>query len=468
VEEKPQRPRPKPRQNPSPTHKFTASDGDLNKAMTELPRFDDHKKHLQQISLQALKAADAHRAVRKHLRLSNEGIEAGTHTIGLKPGARIFLVAFGKAAPAMTRATVEILQNQIYAGVIAAPRHIDDLSPSLQFFHAGHPLPDAGSLAAGNAAARLLEGTTPDDLLLALVSGGGSALIELPLQGIDLDDLRRLNTLLIQSGLPIQKINTIRRALSQIKNGGLARLAAPAQVLSLILSDVVGNRLSAIASGPTVLQRASRAEARHILQESGLWTETCASIRAALDRPDPPLERARRPNNILIGDNSRVVHAAGQRAQSLGFSVKTVTTKMQGEARVVGVRFGMRIKNLRKHMTSEKSVCLLMGGETTVTIQGQGLGGRNQELALAAAIALSDTQNVAVLSFATDGVDGPTDAAGAIITGDTAARAGSLGFVPREALQANDSYPLLKAADALLHTGPTGTNLNDLVVGLIY
>lgn len=436
--------------------------------MIELPRFDDHKKHLQLISLQALEAADAHRAVREHLRLSSEGIEAGTHTIGLKPGSRIYLVACGKAAPAMTRAAVEILHYQIEAGVIAAPRHIDDLSPSFQIFHAGHPLPDAGSLAAGHAAELLLENTTADDLLLALVSGGGSAMLELPLPGIELEDLRRLNTLLIQSGLPIHKINIIRRALSRIKNGGLARLAAPARVLSLILSDVVGDRLSAIASGPTVLKRASRAEARQILQESGLWTETCASIRFALDRPDPPLESARRPRNILIGNNSRVVHAAGQKAHALGFSVKSVTTKMQGEAREVGAHFGLRIKNLRKHRTLEKPTCLLMGGETTVTIRGPGLGGRNQELALAAAIALSDTQHVAVMSLATDGIDGPTDAAGAIITGDTAARARSLGFVPREALQENDSYPLLEAADALLRTGPTGTNLNDLVVGLIY
>ena len=436
--------------------------------MIENPRFADHKKHLNQIFLQALDAADAHRAVRKHLRLSREGLEAGPHIIGLKPGARIYLVAFGKAAPAMTRAAVVILKDQIEAGVIAAPRHIDDLSPSFQIFKAGHPLPDTGSLAAGRAAALLLERTTADDLLLALVSGGGSAMLELPLPGIELDDLRRLNTLLIQSGLPIQKINTIRRALSRIKNGGLARLAAPARVVSLILSDVVGDHLSAIASGPTVLKRASRAEARHILQESGLWIETCASIRSALDCPDSPLETARRPRNILIGDNSCVVHAAVQRAQALGFSVKTVTTKMQGEAREVGERFGLRIKNLQERRTLEKPACLLMGGETTVTIQGQGLGGRNQELALAAAIALSDTRQVAVMSFATDGVDGPTDAAGAIISGDTASRAASLGFVPRDALQDNDAYPLLKAVDALLLTGPTGTNLNDLVVGLIY
>ncbi len=436
--------------------------------MIELPRFDDHKKHLQLISLQALEAADAHRAVREHLHLSSEGIEAGTHTLGLKPGARIYLVAFGKAAPAMTRAAVEILRNQIVAGVIAAPRQVDDLPPSLQVFRAGHPLPDAGSLAAGRAAEQLLENTSADDLLLALISGGGSAMLELPLAGIELEDLRLLNTLLIQSGLPIDKINTVRRALSRIKNGGLARLAAPARVVSLILSDVVGDRLSAIASGPTVLKRASRAEARNILQESGLWSETCASIRYALERPDPPLERARRPRNILIGSNSSVVHAAGQQAHALGFSVKTVTTKMQGEAREVGERFGQQIKNLRLRGSIEKPTCLLMGGETTVTVRGQGLGGRNQELALAAAITLADTQHVAVMSFATDGIDGPTDAAGAIITGDTAARAKSLGFVPQEALQENDAYPLLKAAGTLLHTGLTGTNLNDLVVGLIY
>jgi hydroxypyruvate reductase len=436
--------------------------------MIELPRFDEHKKHLQLISLQALEAADAHRAVREHLHLSSEGIEAGTHTLGLKPGARIYLVAFGKAAPAMTRAAVEILRNQIVVGVIAAPRQVDDLPPSLRVFRAGHPLPDAGSLAAGRAAEQLLENTSADDLLLALISGGGSAMLELPLAGIELEDLRLLNTLLIQSGLPIDKINTVRRSLSRIKNGGLARLAAPARVVSLILSDVVGDRLSAIASGPTVLKRASRAEARNILQESGLWSETCVSIRHALECPDPPLERARHPRNILIGNNAHVVHAAGQQAHALGFSVKTVTTKMRGEAREVGERFGQQIKSLRERGSIAKPACLLMGGETTVTVRGQGLGGRNQELALAAAITLADTQHVAVMSFATDGIDGPTDAAGAIITGDTAARAKSLGFVPQEALQENDAYPLLKATGTLLHTGLTGTNLNDLVVGLIY
>jgi len=378
------------------------------------------------------------------------------------------MVAFGKAAPAMTRAAVEILQNQIVAGVIAAPHHIDDLPPSLQIYRAGHPLPNVGSLAAGRAAELLLENATVDDLLLALVSGGGSAMLELPLPGIELEDLRLLNTLLIQSGLPIHKINTIRRALSRIKSGGLTRLAAPARVVSLILSDVVVDRLSAIASGPTVLKRASRAEAHNILQESRLWTETPAAIRFALDRPDPPLEKARRPMNILIGNNARVVHAAGQQAHALGFSVKTITTKMQGEAREVGGRFGLQVKNLRERGSIEKPACLLMGGETTVSVRGQGLGGRNQELALAAAIALADTQRVAVMSFATDGVDGPTDAAGAIISGGTVARARSLGLVPQEALQENDAYPLLKAVGALLHTGPTGTNLNDLVVGLIY
>jgi glycerate-2-kinase len=168
----------------------------------------------------------------------------------------------------------------------------------------------------------------------------------------------------------------------------------------------------------------------------------------------------------LIRNNTHVVHAAGQQAHALGFSVKTVTTKMQGEAREVGERFGMQIKNLRERGSIEKPTCLLMGGETTVTVRGQGLGGRNQELALAAAIILADTQHVAVMSFATDGIDGPTDAAGAIISGDTAPRAKSLGFVPQEALQENDAYPLLKAAGTLLHTGLTGTNLNDLVGNL--
>ena len=436
--------------------------------MIAQPRFEDHKDHLRKIMLQALGAADPHAAVQRFLCLSQEGITAGTYLLDLKPEARVYLVAFGKAAPAMTNAAVEILQDKVAGGVVAAQCPLDDPPPVLQCFIAGHPLPDAGSLAAGYAVAQLLKNTSEDDILLALVSGGGSAMLELPLPGIELDDLRRLNSLLIQSGLPIHKINAVRRALSRIKNGGLARLAAPARVVSLILSDVVGDRLSAIASGPTVLKPASHAEARQILKERGLWAETGESIRVALNSPGPPRVRARRPRNILIGNNSRVIHAAGQQAIALGFSERIVTSNMQGEAREVGDRFGLQLRNIRQRGMLEEPTCLLMGGETTVSVQGQGLGGRNQEVALASAIALEGTPRIAVMSLATDGVDGPTDAAGAVITGDTAARAEALGFTPRESLEENDAYPLLEAVGALIHTGPTGTNLNDLVVGLLY
>jgi hydroxypyruvate reductase len=196
--------------------------------------------------------------------------------------------------------------------------------------------------------------------------------------------------------------------------------------------------------------------------------EISPSIRGALDGPIRPPVRARRPANIVIGKNSSVIHAAGEKANALGFVEKIVTSNMQGEAREVGQRFGQRLKRIHKRGTRGAPVCLLMGGETTVTVRGQGLGGRNQELALAAAIALENTPGTALMSLATDGVDGPTDAAGAVITGETAAKAEALGFSPREALKENDAYPLLEATAALLRTGPTGTNLNDLVVGLVY
>jgi hydroxypyruvate reductase len=267
-------------------------------------------------------------------------------------------------------------------------------------------------------------------------------------------------------------VNTVRRALSQIKGGGLARMAAPARVVSLIMSDVVGDRISAIASGPTTLWRRSPKRYRNgakkslsslgILKIYQIWDQAPESVRAALNRPSVALPSARRPLNILVGTNRLVIEAAANRAANLGFTPKVRTAHLQGEARDEGERFG---KTLAR---TKGPACLLMGGETTVTVQGDGKGGRNQELALAAAIAIEDSSNLAIMAMATDGIDGPTDAAGAIVNGQTASAARALDLDPETSLARNDAYPLLKAVRSLLLIGPTGTNLNDLIVGLSY
>jgi glycerate 2-kinase len=421
-------------------------------------------RHLKLIRQAALDAADAELAVHRNLELLPDALSVGRKRIDLHPEGRIRMIAIGKASRSMSRAAEAVLGAKLSAGLAAVPR--DDSKPPLEKIEtipAGHPLPDLGSLSAGKRAAELVQGSRREDLLLTLISGGGSAMLELPLAGISLEDLQTLNLLLLNSGAPIEDVNTVRKAVSRIKGGGLARLSAPARVVSLILSDVVGDRLSAIASGPTVLSsgsREARSKASAVLEKYELWEKTPSNVRRELQREPAPHRPARRPINVIIGSNRMVVHAAKQKALGLGYDAQVLTYQMRGEARDIGAKFGRRLNR------ASPGTCLLMGGETTVTVVGDGLGGRNQELALAAAFHLESKPDAALMSLATDGVDGPTDAAGAVVNGETILKARRLGLDPEQALERNDSYPILKDVGALIQTGPTGTNLMDLVVGL--
>jgi len=434
------------------------------------PHFDDGVFHSAAILGAALSAADAADAVRRHLRLAGDCLLASNHQERLLPGSRVYLVALGKAAPAMARAAVEVLGDRLTRGVAAVPDSEPvPPPPRIRFIGGGHPLPDQGSLAAGRAAASMLDETCRGDIVLALVSGGGSSMFELLVGGVELEDIRVLTEILLRSGAPIQALNEVRKALSQVKAGGLARLAAPARVVALILSDVVGDRISAVASGPTVLRGARPEQARAILKRYVGWSEVPEHVRRALRRPVRASPQVPRPRNVLIGNNRQVVEAARRQAKEMGFMARTLTSRMEGEARDVGWRFGGRLAKIaRGRPANTRPLCLLMGGETTVTVHGRGRGGRNQELALGAALALEGVLGVMVMALATDGVDGPTDAAGAAVTGVTTTRARGLGVDPLATLEANDSYPLLDALGALVRTGRTGTNLNDLVVGLVY
>ena len=434
-------------------------------------RFQDHPRHFQAIRRAALLAADPAQAVRHHLRLSRSALHAGPYRITLDPSARIWLVGLGKAAPAMSGAAAEILGDRLAAGVVTVARHgpqgeVDPAAANpparVQLILAEHPVPGPGSLRAGQAAAQLLAAVQDVDLVVVLVSGGGSALMELPLPGIRLQDLRSLNRELLASGADIAEINRVRRALSQIKAGGLARLARPARAVALILSDVVGDRLSLVASGPTVLVGSDPAGARQILQRRGLWRSASDPIRRALEGGRSAGHRARRPVNVLVGSNRLMLQAAAEAAAGLGFQVRSVSHRMQGEARQVGARFAARLRR------APPGSCLIMGGETTVSLHGSGRGGRNQELALAASLELEGAAGRAIMSFASDGVDGPTEAAGAVIHSGLPILARGLGLDLSAALADNNANPALQAVGALIQTGPTGTNLNDLVVGLAY
>lgn len=434
-------------------------------------RFLDHRQHLAKLRSSAMRVADPARAVALHLQLEGDLLSAGDHQVRLHPSGQIYLVAIGKAAAAMTRAAVDRLGDHIHRGVATIPQGVtSNLPPRIQTYIAGHPLPDSGSLEAGEAVSELLSETTRVDLVLVMISGGGSAMLELPRAGVRLPELQEVNRLLLRSGAPIRAVNIVRQTLSRVKAGGLTRLAAPAPVIALILSDVVGDPLSIIASGPTVLRRPPPDAAQEVLRTHQIWEAAPTSIRDALLRSRSLAPAAVRPRNILIGNNRAVVDSAAGTARKLGFDTQVLSYRMTGEAREVGRRLARRMLNSRSKPTGAKLPphCWLMGGETTVTVRGSGSGGRNQELALAGGLVIENEPGVVLMAYATDGIDGPTNAAGAIVTGDTLPAIRSLGLNPEAMLAANDSYPLLEAVKATLKTGLTGTNLNDLVIGLAY
>lgn len=425
------------------------------------PDFSEYPQHLAQLQTAALEAVDPARAVRAYLKPED-----------WQTAARVWVVGMGKAGVAMAQAACALVGEKLAGGVMAVPNPAPALGP-LHFIVGGHPTPTAGSLAAGEAIAALLTQTAPNDVVIALISGGGSALAELPQAGVSLADLQQTNQLLLKSGAPIQAVNCVRQHLSQLKGGGLLRLAQPARVLALILSDVVGNPLPIIASGPTVPTPPAPATALAILDRYHLRPQLPNSVLSVLTHPNLQSNGlAQSPvsnlafENRLIASNRQAAEAALTTAKALGFAPVFAGDDWEGEAREAGGRFAQQLLDERE--THERAVCVVAGGETTVTVRGQGRGGRNQEAALGAALALADSVEAVVATLATDGVDGPTDAAGAVATGETLIRAFELGLDPVQHLADNDAYPFFAALGALVLTGPTGTNVNDLWIGLAY
>jgi hydroxypyruvate reductase len=426
--------------------------------MTAPPAFAHHRDHLDALRAAALQAADPAAAVRRSLTLGD-----------LREAEHVFIVGAGKAGVAMATAAAEVAGSRLAGGVISVPQPPSAAPAGLRFIQGGHPTPTDGSLAAGRAIADLLAQDTPRDRVVAVISGGGSALLDLLRPGLTLADLAATNTALLRSGAPIQVVNAIRRRLSLIKGGGLARLAAPAPVLALILSDVIGNPLDIIASGPTV-PPADEPDLLRLARDYDLEPHLPPAVLALLSAPtsQPVPGQAPVVENRLVASNRLAGEAAAQAARGLGFDAHYLADDWQGEAREAGGRFAAEALRRRAASVGQAALVLIVGGETTVTVRGAGRGGRNQEVALAAALALEGVAGVVVSTFGTDGVDGPTDAAGATATGETVRRAQALGLDPRAALDDNDSYAFFAALDDLVRTGPTGTNVNDLTFGLVY
>jgi len=404
----------------------------------------------------ALAAGDVTPLVRRHLHLDRRH-------------ARIFLLGAGKASGAMAAAAEEVAGDRVAGGFVVVKDGYGGHLRRVEIAEAGHPVPDARGLAAS---ARLLEvarSAGEGDLVLFLVSGGGSALTLAPAPPITLAEKQEVTRLLLASGAAIGELNAVRKHLSAFKGGQLARAAAPAAVLTLALSDVIGDPLDVIASGPTAPDPTTFADALEVLARRGLSGRVPPSVARRLEagrageiqetpKPGDPLFE--RVANVVIGNNALVTDAAAATARRLGYRTDLATRELQGEARDVAREFVARARRL------PPPACLIAGGETTVTVRGPGKGGRCQEFALAAALALEPTDRITILAAGTDGTDGPTDATGAIVDAGSIARGSAAGADARRALADNDAYRFLRASDDLLVSGPTRTNLLDLYVAV--
>jgi hydroxypyruvate reductase len=413
---------------------------------------------IKRILSTALEAAEPGNAVRSALTREGNLLRIGSQHFQLDMLSNIYIVAFGKAAPAMAEATREVLGSFLSGGIVVSKYESSFALDGLSLHTAGHPVPDGRSQLAAESVWRLLTGSGENDLVLFLISGGGSALITSPIANVSLSDLKKLTSLLLGCGARIDEINVLRRALDRIKGGGLARCAYPSKQVSLILSDVVDSPIEAIASGTTVTNPTSNADARAILEKYDLLSQTPPPIMTALAQSDTE-KHTPTGEVIIVGSNRISAEAARYAAQREGFDARVMTTTLQGEAAEKGRELALSLL-----AAEERPLCLIVGGETTVTlVSDPGEGGRNQEMALSAVEVLDGANNRLFITVATDGDDGPTDAAGAVVSGETYARAKMFGLDPQVYLSTHNSYAFFDALGDLLKPGPTGTNVNDLI-----
>jgi glycerate 2-kinase len=431
---------------------------------------------LARIMTSALAAVEPEHAVRRAIRREGDTLLIGDCRYDLRTIRHILVVGAGKAAAPMAAGVVAVLGDRVTAGlVIVKQGYRGDLDTGpVEIALGGHPLPDAQGVAAAGRIMELLATTGPDDLVLVLISGGGSALMTLPDAAVTLDDTIALTQTLLGCGATINEINTIRKHLSRIGGGRLAQQAAPARVAALILSDVVGSPLDVIASGPTVPDATSFADAWSVIQRYAIAARLPAAVITHLQhglagalpetpKPGDPIFAG--VQQVVVGSNETAALAALAAAQELGYHSLLLTTFLEGEARAVGaVLAGVARELALRQRPLVLPALIVAGGETTVTLQGSGLGGRNQELALGAVRGLAGLPQTTLIALATDGGDGPTDAAGAVVTGATLERAALLGLNPDDFLARNDAYRFFAALDDLLMPGPTLTNVNDLVL----
>jgi glycerate 2-kinase len=435
------------------------------------------EKAMEEILRAGLDAVDPEQAVRRYVRREQDTLLVGESSYDLDRYRRVIIIGAGKGTAPMAKALEDILGDMLTGGWIVVKYGYGMHLRRTHVTEAGHPIPDQAGLMGAEELLGQLGGCREDDLVICAFSGGGSALLPVPVPPFTLEEKQTCTQVLMECGASIDEINAIRKHLSRTKGGQLARQAYPAAMISLLLSDVVGDRLDVIASGPTVPDESTYGDCMEIVERYHLVERLpkavvehfrrgiAGDVEETPKHGDPIFSRVQ---NLIVGNNRGCLLAAQDKAASLGYHTLVLTSQIEGEAREVAQVVAAVGKEIRQaRMPIAPPACILAGGETTVTIQGKGKGGRNQELALACAIAIDGWEGISLFSAGTDGTDGPTDAAGAMVDGTTCGRAREAGLDPRTFLAENNSYSLFESLDDLIKTGPTRTNVMDMICMLV-
>ena len=429
-----------------------------------------------------LDAVDPHQAVVRQCELTGNLLRIGEVVYLLDTYQKIHVIGFGKAVLSMANGMISVLGDLVTDGYLIT-KHFDalkqaQLPDSFTVVKGNHPVPGADTFESSAGLVQFARNIAPDDLVIVLISGGGSALCSAPIGGVSPAEMEDITRQLLACGAEIQEMNAIRKHLDQIKGGGLAELLQPANVAALILSDVIGSPLDVIASGPTVPDSSTFESVGNIFTRYQLWEAIPVSIRQLVeqgiagqiaDTPKIGADCFAKVQNVLVADNVLACQTAVGFARRADMNAVLMTTSLNGEAREAGRVLVSLMEQIRKHNTPFSApVCLVFGGETTVTLKGKGMGGRNQELALGALRDIAGLQDVLLVTLATDGEDGPTDAAGAWVTGDTLTKVKERGLSLETAMSTNDSYHFFTDLKQIVHTGPSGTNVNDVTLCFIF
>ncbi|MBX3318471.1 MAG: glycerate kinase [Nitrospira sp.] len=423
-----------------------------------------------------LDAADPYRALLNSVSLQGQSLRVGQRLYDLSHIDRVIAVGAGKASARMAQALEKVLGGRVADGLVIVKTGHTLPTKRIAIREASHPIPDRSGVHATQQLLRLIKDLGPRDLLFVLLSGGASSLLPAPVPGVTLTDKQRTTRLLLRSGATINEINVVRKHLSVIKGGGLAT-STRARIVTLILSDVIGDDLGSIGSGPTVADLSTFADAANVLKRYRIWRSVPTAVRRYLEFgqkgtvPEtlkPGSRRVRSVHHQIIGTNRFMLEAVTRTAGSLNLRTIRFSTPILGEARWAARQLTSIAKaNADGHTMVKRPCCVVAGGETTVTVTGKGAGGRAQEFAAAAACEIAGLPNTWVVALGSDGTDGPTDAAGAIVNGETIARAKRLNINLRSAVNRHDTYPALKTLGCHIYTGPTGTNVNDLYLLLL-